>query len=58
MQGMGSALAYHSCEDVAESIDPETDTLMGNINAALLEQILDIAQREGEANCTSSRRAG
>jgi len=47
-QGMGSAFAYHSCEDVAEPIDPETDALMGNINTALVEQIFDIAKGKRE----------
>ena len=41
-QGMGSAFAYHSCEEVAEPIDPEADALLANMYAALVEQIFDI----------------
>jgi len=43
-QGMGSAFANHSCEEAAEPVDPETDALVANINAALVEQIFDITQ--------------
>jgi len=40
-QGMGSAFAYESSEEVAEPIDPEADALVANINAVLVEPIFD-----------------
>ncbi len=48
-QGMGSALAYHSCEEVAEPVDPETDALVANINAALVEPIFDSSTLRSES---------
>lgn len=37
-------------EDRAEPVDTEADTLMTDVNTALMKQIFDVAEREREAD--------
>jgi hypothetical protein len=46
----GSAFSDHACEQASKAIDPKPDALMADIDTALMEQILDVAQREREAD--------
>ena len=44
--GFGSPLPDFVREVCAEAVDPEADAFVADVNAALVEQVLDISKRE------------
>lgn len=54
--GTTSPFADHPCKEGAKPIAPQPDVFMTDIDAALIEQIFDVTQRQRETNVHRHRK--
>jgi hypothetical protein len=57
LDALDPALPNLGCKHRAEPMPPEPDRLMAHVDAALVEQILDVPKRKRETNVQHHRQA-